>query len=634
MKNLRIYYKVLAFVTAAFMAAFPFISYMHVEKAKGMELEYFAKKSKILIDFFYWYKENALFCFVATMALASVLWLVIYYILRERLPEGLSRDKKLFFALGAYFLLNVISVLLSRYREYGLWGLSIDYEGLAAIFSYMVLFALGYFLFRRHSTSHMLLVSLRVLMVLLVFGAFLEMRFGPFLNVEWFRNLCSPDRYRHLLENAYWKEAEGVSLTFGNAGFFGGFCAMLLPVGLGMVVTDKKKGASAFDLLLAGGMFFCILGSASTGALYAAAGTVFLQFLYMLGASRIRKRHGEGDGPDKTKEMWKKAGAAFAGSLACGFFLLAIAQGITGIDGLFRDRVSGTVINAQYERKEEGFQIESIRLEDGKLIADGKSGTFTAEAVEDKDEMSLLDFRFTGEENVSLEVMGRILTVGFGYKDPVELYVYGGDLYYIDFNGSLLEEIPQPKMKGLEKIYPLFTGRGYIWASSVPMLIDSLIIGQGIGAFPFCYPQSEAAGMLNVHGSADYCIEQAHSWYVQTAVSSGVLSLLYMLYAIAAVLWRQFCRGVGCRKGIDAANAGGEAEWTDFLAWGLVAYTIAGIVNNSTISATPMFWLLLGVAAYRASEGISAEMGSDRKESEETLHKNGAGIVDKQGKRC
>ena len=119
-------------------------------------------------------------------------------------------------------------------------------------------------------------------------------------------------------------------------------------------------------------------------------------------------------------------------------------------------------------------------------------------------------------KKISLTVMGRLLSLDLGYQDPVEFYVQDGLLYYVDFNGSLLSRIPQPVMKGLENLYPLFTGRGYIWVSSIPLLWDVVALGKGIGTFPFYYPQSEVAGMLNVHGSADYCIEQAHSWYLQT----------------------------------------------------------------------------------------------------------------------
>ena len=162
-------------------------------------------------------------------------------------------------------------------------------------------------------------------------------------------------------------------------------------------------------------------------------------------------------------------------------------------------------------------------------------------------------YRLSGDfQKISLSVMDRILSLDFGYQDPVEFYVQEGRLYYVDFNGSLLDRIPQPIMKGWENLYPLFTGRGYIWVSSIPLLWDVVVLGKGIGTFPFYYPQSEVAGMLNVHGSADYCIEQAHSWYLQTAVSSGLLSLFCMLYIF---VWC-FLKGAGklVKKKVPSGN--------------------------------------------------------------------------------
>ena len=47
--------------------------------------------------------------------------------------------------------------------------------------------------------------------------------------------------------------------------------------------------------------------------------------------------------------------------------------------------------------------------------------------------------------------------------------------------------------------------------------------------------------MLNVHGSANYCIEIAHSWYVQTAVNGGVIALLCLLGLFLLHLYRGVC---------------------------------------------------------------------------------------------
>ena len=79
---------------------------------------------------------------------------------------------------------------------------------------------------------------------------------------------------------------------------------------------------------------------------------------------------------------------------------------------------------------------------------------------------------------------------------------------------------------------------------------------------------------------------QAHSWYLQTAVGSGALSLFCMLYAMFAVFFKQIGWGMRHKKEEDKMDVTGAAdesavtEWTDFLVWGLIAYAVAGTVNT------------------------------------------------------
>lgn len=594
---------VLAGITAFFMLCFPFIMYLHVREPKGMELIYFAKKSRIMLEVFLYYKEMALLFFALFLTAALVFGLVVYWVILEKPPVGWKKDSRIFLALMAYVLLTAASVLFSEYREYGVFGSGLDYEGLAAVFAYMVLFMAGYVLFSGKQAADILRITLRVLMLVLIMGTFLELACGPVMNIAWIQRMIIPEKYAHLMKTWVLKGYQDISLTFSNPGFFGGFCGMLLPIGLGMVFTDLRKSAAVLDMLLGGGMFFCVILSGSTGALYGTVGAVFLE-LWML----CRKRK-----PADSRRILRKS----VGCLVFAGLLLAAAQmtdrGQAEEEGNFLEELFGkvgkTAVNEQYERDDAVFEVEKMTLEDGLLYIQGKDAMFTAEALTDASEMTLEDFCFTdgdgnqlkpeigqdrrtrlsggAYESVDISVDGRILSIDLGYQDPVSFLVDKQSLYYIDFNGSLLSAIPQPVLPQLELLYPLFTGRGYFWISSLPILKETLVLGKGIGAFPYVYRQSEVVGMLNVHGSADYCVEQAHSWYLQTAVSSGMIALLCMLYVFAGILKR------GVKKQLHIEYD--ALQWTDFLVWGLFAYMVTGIVNNSCVAAAPMFWFLLGV---------------------------------------
>ena len=178
MKGLKRYYNFLALITIFFCIGYPFITYFHVEKASGMELEYFAKKSKIVIDMFYYQKEKVLFLFSLFLLAGMILGAVFYYIFYEKFPGYYLPDRGILLAVTSYFFLNILSVFFSEYKEYGFMGSCIDYEGIAAIFGYMVLFFGGFVLFRKEKTEKWLRAGMEILSVLVILGTFLEIIFG------------------------------------------------------------------------------------------------------------------------------------------------------------------------------------------------------------------------------------------------------------------------------------------------------------------------------------------------------------------------------------------------------------------------------------------------------------------------
>ena len=117
MKKLENYRKILAGILITFMVIYPFITYFHVTRPKGMELVYFAKKSKFIVDLFYYNKEVVLFVFAILLLAAMGLGFLTYWMLMDKMPETIWKGKKIWIALGLYFLLNVVSCVFSFYRD-------------------------------------------------------------------------------------------------------------------------------------------------------------------------------------------------------------------------------------------------------------------------------------------------------------------------------------------------------------------------------------------------------------------------------------------------------------------------------------------------------------------------------------
>ena len=448
MKKLESYRKILAGILIAFMILFPFFSYFHVARPDGMEMIYFAKKSKLVVDLFYFNKEVILFAFALLLMAAMGIGFLVYWILAEKLPGYLLKMKKLWIALGLYFLLNVLSCIFSEYREYGVMGLSIDYEGLAAIFGYMVLFIGGFFLFRDRWGQKLLIWGVRVLSLFLTIGAVAELVWGPAFNVKTIQRFFTPERYWHLLENIYLDYNGNISLTFGNPGFFGGFCSLLLGILVASTLTGGFLGTRILDGILAGGMLFDIFISGSSGAFYAGAVTCLAEGILLF-----------------RRKLWKNYLQAIGISLAFVMILLSGAGSLAQGKNLV-ENVKDSVVNNQYEKDKNVFTVKKIQLNQGILSVQGQGGNFQVEVLKDGSDLTVNDFRFTDEngkeilseqgfkdgearlsgayEKISLTVMGRILSLDFGYQDPVEFYVQDGlfhpDVHARDFRRGRLEE--------------------------------------------------------------------------------------------------------------------------------------------------------------------------------------------------
>jgi len=113
--------------------------------------------------------------------------------------------------------------------------------------------------------------------------------------------------------------------------------------------------------------------------------------------------------------------------------------------------------------------------------------------------------------------------------------------------------------------------------------------------------QYDFLGKLKFYMTGSLFVDKAHSMYLQTALTTGVLSLaailvLFVMYAVLSlkVLW--------------------DEDFTEFLpAAGLACfaafcgYAIAGLFNDSTITVAPVFWVLLGMGT-----GINVMLGKKR----------------------
>lgn len=133
----------------------------------------------------------------------------------------------------------------------------------------------------------------------------------------------------------------------------------------------------------------------------------------------------------------------------------------------------------------------------------------------------------------------------------------------------------------------LFSGRGWIWNRTLPLLPEHILIGSGSGTFVTEFPQYYYVDKA-LYGNSNYDVKP-HSIYLQFWVEEGLIALLCLI-----IFW---FAPVGKLAVIMAK----KKEWnagllfTSFMAVSVLTFLIAGLAGDSMLVHSPMFWTMLGM---------------------------------------
>lgn len=205
---------------------------------------------------------------------------------------------------------------------------------------------------------------------------------------------------------------------------------------------------------------------------------------------------------------------------------------------------------------------------------------------------SLFQFEASALEKVSVkpmyvgEELGICITVEgkewvFCYDDTKSSY------QYVTRYGKLSDMITGESF-GFENSQKIFSGRGYIWSRTLPLLKKHIFLGSGPDTFLLEFPQKDYLKMYQM-GEESLIMTRPHNMYLQIGVQTGVLSLLCFLvfygwYAVSALRLYAF------RRITTQAEGFGNAAFI-----GSIGYMLAGITNDSMVVTAPVFWGMVGL---------------------------------------
>ena len=139
--------------------------------------------------------------------------------------------------------------------------------------------------------------------------------------------------------------------------------------------------------------------------------------------------------------------------------------------------------------------------------------------------------------------------------------------------------------KGHEKA---LSGRGYIWGRTIPLILKHLIWGSGPDTFAAEFPQTDYVMKANTGaGMYQQLPTKAHSLYLQTALQTGVLSLLCLMFFWGRYLFCFIKTFFG-----NENKAAGRIKLAVFLC--IAGFLFMGFLNDSNLAVSPVFWCLLG----------------------------------------
>ena len=544
-------------------------------------------------DFFSQYKATAIIGIIIVMV-------VLGFLLFQKSLFKNDKNLKIYGGLMLVFLaLTFISAFISDHKDIAMWGYHDRAEGAIIFLCYACMLFYTVYVFRKVNDYKYILIALTVTVVLnTVIGAYQYIGQDLFMAGGALNKLVVPSKYSHLADSMQTLYTDKkVYGTLFHYNYMGSFVAIIIPLfaTLALFMQGYKRKIACGLVAVCGALL--LFGSSSRAAIIGISASVLVGII-MFGKVIIRK--------------WK-------------FILPVVAVIIVGIIGI--GAVTGgavferipTLINdaigmfipsqSDFDYKDE-LPIRDIVTKDGKTMVTMQKGTLTLS--NNNGELKTVDengkeVKYDVVDNMGTTADERFkdLQIKLVYNEGTQdvkgafLVVNGIDCFIllIDTQNGVqlvdgytnepleLKDAPYWGFEGKEK---LGSARGYIWSRTIPMLKDTMLVGNGPDTYALEFPQYDYMAKWWAYGTPSMIIDKPHNLYLQIWVGQGGIALLAFLGIILIYL-------IDCIKLYALKSSYGSGDILGLATMlGIVGYLGAGLFNDSVVSVAPIFWILLG----------------------------------------
>lgn len=527
-------------------------------------------------DFFLYYKQ---WFFV------GICWLIFLIIVtRAFIDKKLLKFNKTFIPLLLYTITAILSTLLSEYRSFGFSGSFEQFENLFCLIGYGLVVYYIYLIIQSEAEQKLVITSV-ALGALCVGIVGTCQAFGlDYINSQYLRQLIGVESTNIDPLRTVFGEGR-VYATLFNPNYVGVYTATMIPLFTTMLFFSKHIKEYVLYTLVVVTSAISMFGSQSKAGIISIVVALLIAIIFL------------------RKIILRKKIIALA-------LISLLAIGFVTINHINNNAYVNAIVNIFKSDSKSNIRLTSINTSDQNISIEYAGNTMYAELFNDgtfvlyddnhitipyyiavtqegSNFLQIDDLRFTdivpilsnNATELTFYIEGRYFTF-------ISKEISGEYLYYNRYGKfSPLRTIDSGLFKNHEA---LATNRGFIWGRTIPLLKDNILLGSGADSFMFAYPQYDYVNFIN-YGFESTLITKPHSFYLQTSVQTGFLSLLSLLVFFGIYLIQSF----KLYYHNNFLTLSSKIGLSIFIS--ISSYLISCLTNDSNITVAPTFWVLLGI---------------------------------------
>lgn len=607
-KNIDI---VIRWILYIYAAIFPWRTYVKKLYYNSEEKRLISSEISGISDAFVYTKAWITVAAAAILLVLIILQVVIY---KQKIFDfSMTNNKIVTVCIGIYIFCTVISTLIAANRKTALWGGTAGCEGVFVLCAYVIIMLSVKYSCNTYRAQYGSTAKSPVEYIVLTEAVILTILTGVELFYKPVAQIIMGSEY----ENTY---GDMISLTFNSPSYCAAFIILLAPFCIHYLLQAGKLLKTLVWSGLSVSVITAVILTRSIAAFYivlleTALVVIVTAVLHTHGTSEVAEKEAgiksntaakatpAGQGADMPDNRIKNNIAVKALCLTGVIVCVIIVNIISG------SRITDSALNSAVNKttaihSDNYYMVRGISVDKGSVTIKGSSNALKC-IINDEENIyftdeydNILNVRSDGDsitfpypyDMISAGFENSALWLDLGYKGRISFAIKNGQFYPMAADGSLINDISSGDKAGEElytdsykKIDALFTGRGYIWRKTLPLLKNTIIFGHGAGTFGLYFKQFDYAGLLNSQGNVDLIVDRPHSMYIQMAFSQGILCMTaYAVMVITVII--TFIKDNKC-KNINKLP----------VIIAVIGFCIMELITDSSVTVNPIFWAVLGL---------------------------------------